>query len=214
MDNFIDRMNQIEDLLTLIKADISWEMCWLEPVLAINDGEQFIKCYQCEDGIMYDVYDIDPRDEEDLESTDGWCLVNTKEDMDIDFYGILSKLEFIGKAHLPTEVLYWVSQYWDGNHGVSACLNVFDTLEEANDYLIECVKTELDYYRSDELIEKFFADFPDFNTEYESESEFWGYFYYGKNQWRMYLWYHEWDCNYGKFAVYPVHAWSALEISF
>lgn len=211
-------MNEIENLFILLRTDINWDICGLEPVIAINDGEQFIKCYQCEDWIMYDVYDVDPRDEhdEDIEPVDGWCLVNTEEDLDIDFYGILSKLEFIGKAHLPVEVtpLYATCRYVDGSGGIIADQMFHLSLDYQNDQLKKMIAHEMSYHESSDMITEFLKT-QDFSTAVEVDWDSQEHLSYGKNSdWWIYFYYYDGDCNYFHFQVFKVEPTTYLDLHY
>jgi hypothetical protein len=214
-------MNEIENLLILLREDIEGSHCWLEPVLAINDGEQFVKCYQCDDWIMYDIYNSDPRDDtedEDSEVVDGWCLVNTKEDMNIDFFGILSKLEFIGKAHLPIEQwppLYASCRYVDWSGGITADQTFHLSLEYQNSQLEEMILNDMNYHAWSDLIDKYLAHH---NYDEPLEVNPFGWdetlsYWKNSNGW-IYFYYYNGDDSYYHFQVFKVEPGTYLDLHF
>lgn len=213
-------MNEIENLIILLREDIEGSMCGLEPVLAINDGEQFVKCQQSEDWIMYDIYDKDPRDDdnEDLEPTDGWCLVNTREDMNIDFYGILSKLEFIGKAHLPIvqwPPLYASCRYIDGSWWITADQSFNLSLEYQNSNLNDTILHHMSYHGSSDLVNDFLSKTVWYDTAVDVTLDDGEHISYGYNAdgW-IYFYYFDGDCEYYHFQVFRVEPTTFLDLHY
>jgi hypothetical protein len=167
---------------------------------------------------MYDLYDSDPRDYEEgeLEPKDGWCLENTKEDLDIDFFGILSKLEFIGKAHLPIEYtpFYATCRYVDGSGWIVADQMFNLSLEYQNSQLDEMITHEMSYHDTSDMIAKFLeAHTYEGSTEVDGDSGEHLSYWTNSDGW-IYFYYYDGDCNYHHFQVFKVEPTTYLDLHY